>query len=264
MTASPTNSNESLAGRGLDGKSVLIVGGTSGIGRATAITLVAAGARVMVGGRRRSEGEETVALAKQAGGEARFMAMDTAKAADHTETVAATVAAWGRLDGAFNNAGTEGTMAPLHEQTDEDFDRVVAINQKGVFFGMREQIRQMLTQGGGAIVNTSSIGGVVGFANTSLYCGTKHAVIGMTRSAALEVGGSNIRVNAIAPGATRTRVLSNMSGGEAEAEANANAIPLGRIATPAEVADAVAWLLSDHASYVTGHTLLADGGFTAQ
>lgn len=198
-------------------------------------------------------------------GEARFRAADAARDADVAALIEEVVSAWGSLDLAFNNAGIEGRIAPVHEQTEADFDRLIEVNLKGVFLGLRRQVQQMLHQGGtGSIVNTASIGGVVGFPNTSVYCATKHAVIGLTRTAALELARSGIRVNAVAPGAVRTQLLSHMAGSDSAAEAVAGLLPIGRVASPEEIAAAVVWLLSDASSYVTGHTLLADGGFTAQ
>lgn len=175
-----------------------------------------------------------------------------------------TVEKFDRIDTAFNNAGIEGKVAPIAETTEADFDSIINTNLKGVYLGLKYQISQMLKNGGGTIVNTASIGGVVGFPNTAIYCASKHAVIGLTKTAALELAEFSIRVNAIAPGAVQTGLLNRMSGGEAAAQGVAQAIPMKRIAKPEEIADAVVWLCSSEASYLTGHTLVIDGGFTVQ
>lgn len=246
------------------GKVALITGGTSGIGRASAVAFAKRGARVVVTGRREAEGKETVKLVKEAGGESVFVRSDVSNAGDAEAMVAETVRAFGRLDYAFNNAGVDGTMAPLTEQTQENFDYVTNINVKGLWLSMKYEIPAMLASGGGSIVNNSSIGGLVGFAGGSLYAASKFAVIGLTKSAALEFAKQGVRVNAVCPAAIQTDMLDRVFGSE-EAKAQMAAMhPIGRIGRAEEVAEAVVWLCSDASSFVTGHALPVDGGFTSQ
>lgn len=248
----------------LNNKVALIIGGSTGIGRATALAFAQAGAKVAIAGRGEVQGKETESLICQAGAEGVFIQTDVTSDRSVRSLIDQTVDKFGRIDAAFNNAGIEGKVAPLWETSEDDFDAIVATNLKGVYLGLKYQIQHMLKNGGGAIVNTASIGGVVGFANTSIYCASKHGTIGLTKTAALELAHSHIRVNAIAPGAVQTGLLNRMSGGESGAQAVAQAIPMQRIATPEEIAGAVVWLCSDEASYITGHTLVLDGGFTVQ
>ena len=248
----------------LQDKVALITGGTTGIGRATAIAFARAGAKVVVSGRRQKEGEETVRLVKEAGGTGTFVTADVSKPADVKNLVARTVATYGRLDIAFNNAGIEGgPMVPTAEQDDDDFDRVMDVNVKGVWLSMKHEIPAMLKTGGGAIVNTSSVAGVIGMAGVGPYVASKHAVIGLTKCAALEYGKQGIRVNAVAPAAIETPMLERFT--ESVPMAAMTAMhPIGRIGKPDEIADAVTWLSSAQASFVTGQTITIDGGFTAQ
>lgn len=243
-------------------KIALITGGSSGIGRATALAFAREGAKVVVASRGVEGGEETVRLIKDIGGEAFFVKTDVAKASEVEALVNKVIETYGRLDIAFNNAGVEGLVKPVIEQTEADFDLVMDINVKGVWLSMKYQIPQMLKQGGGAIVNTSSVLGLVGSAGISPYVASKHAVLGLTKTAALEYAKSNIRVNAVAPGAIETERLNRFTDGNSEAMAEYH--PLGRIGKPEEIAEAVVWLCSDAASFITGHTLTVDGGFTVQ
>lgn len=252
-----------MAGQ-LAGKVALVIGGSTGIGRATAIAFGKAGANVAIAGRGKERGKETEALVKQTGAESLFIETDVTSDSSVRALIDQTVEKFGRIDAAFNNAGIEGKVAPIAETTEADFDSIINTNLKGVYLGLKYQVSQMLKNGGGTIVNTASIGGVVGFPNTAIYCASKHAVIGLTKTAALELAESSIRVNAIAPGAVQTGLLNRMSGGEAAAQGVAQAIPMKRIAKPEEIADAVVWLCSSEASYLTGHTLVIDGGFTVQ
>jgi NAD(P)-dependent dehydrogenase (short-subunit alcohol dehydrogenase family) len=224
------------------------------------------GAKVVVASRRVEEGEETVHLIRQAGSDGLFIKTDVAKAADVRTMVEKTVATYGRLDYAFNNAGVvEPKPGPLVEQTEEAFDQIVNVNVKGVWLSMKYEIPEMLKHGGGAIVNMSSVAGMVGFPGVGIYVASKHAVIGLTKTAALEYSKSGVRVNAVNPAAIETDMLAHVTGGNAEAMAQMGAMhPIGRIGKPEEVADAVIWLCSDKASFVTGHSLLVDGGLTAQ
>jgi NAD(P)-dependent dehydrogenase (short-subunit alcohol dehydrogenase family) len=248
------------------GKVAIVTGGSAGIGRATAVAFAREGAKVVVASRRVAEGEETVHLIRQAGSDGLFIKTDVAQAADVRTMVEKTVATYGRLDYAFNNAGVvEPKPGPLVEQTEEAFDQIVNVNVKGVWLSMKYEIPEMLKHGGGAIVNMSSVAGMVGFPGVGIYVASKHAVIGLTKTAALEYSKSGVRVNAVNPAAIETDMLAHVTGGNAEAMAQMGAMhPIGRIGKPEEVADAVIWLCSDKASFVTGHSLLVDGGLTAQ
>ena len=247
------------------GKVAIVTGGSSGIGRATAIAFAREGVKVVVASRRIKEGEETVQLVKQAGSEGFFIRTDVAKAADVRAMVEKTVATYGRLDYAFNNAGViEQTPGPLVEQSEETFGRIMDINVKGVWLSMKYEIPEMLKRGGGAIVNMSSVAGVVGFPGMGIYVASKHAVVGLTKAAAVEYSKSGVRVNAVNPAAIETEMLAHFVADNAEARAQmAAAHPIGRTGRPEEIADAVIWLCSDKASFVTGHALLVDGGYTA-
>lgn len=255
----------------LAGKVALITGGSSGIGRATALAFAKEGAKVVVASRRNLEGEETAQLIKDIGGEALFVKTDVSKAAEVEALVNKTVATYGRLDIAFNNAAIEGPIKTLVEQTEEEFDSIIDINLKGLWLSMKYEILEMLKLGGGCIVNTSSISGLVGMPASSIYAASKHGVLGMTKSAALEYAKSGIRINAVSPGSIETamlnRFLSNnpFLGDSVEAKKEMMAKhPLGRIGEPEEVAEAVVWLCSEGASFVTGQSLTVDGGYTIQ
>ena len=253
-----------MADKRLDGKVALVIGGSTGIGRATAIAFGQSGATVVIAGRGKERGKETEALVQQTGAEGLFIETNVTSERSVRALIDQTVEKFGRIDAAFNNAGIEGKVAPLAETTEEDFDSIINTNLKGVYLGLKYQVLQMLNNGGGTIVNTASIGGIVGFPNTAIYCASKHAVIGLTKTVALELADSNIRVNAIAPGAVQTGLLNRMSGSEEAAQGVAQAIPMKRTGKPEEIADAVVWLCSSEASYLTGHTLVVDGGFTVQ
>jgi NAD(P)-dependent dehydrogenase (short-subunit alcohol dehydrogenase family) len=249
------------------GKVALVTGGTSGIGRAAAISFARAGANVVIAGRRQAEGEQTVAAAKKANGsvEAIFVKTDVAKAEQVKALVDATIAKFGRLDYAFNNAGVEGVAAPLVDQTEANYDAVFDANVRGVFLSMKYEIPAMLKNGGGAIVNNSSIAGIVGFPGVSLYTASKHAVLGLTKAAALEYSKAGIRVNAVSPAAIETDMLNRFIGDNADFKAQMVAMhPIGRLGKAQEIADPVVWLCSNAASFITGQTLTIDGGFTAQ
>ena len=252
-----------MSGR-FEGKVALVTGGNSGIGRATALAFARESAKVVIAARRAPEGEETVGMIIQAGGEALFVKTDVSKASDVEALMRKTVETYGRLDCAFNNAGVYGTEVPVHEYTEEDWEYVMSINLKGVWLCMRSEIRQMLKQGGGAIVNDSSTSGLVGGLRESAYVASKHGVIGLTKAAALEYARDGIRVNAVCPGWIRTPMVESIIAGNPERERQIIAEePVGRMGTPEEVAEAVVWLCSDAASFVTGHSMAVDGGMLA-
>lgn len=247
-----------------DGKVALITGATSGIGRATALAFAREGAKLALAGRRNSEGDQTVALVKSQGGEAFFLKTDVTNVSEVKALIAQTVETYGRLDYCFNNAGVESHPAPLTQQSEEDFDEVIAINLKGVFLSMKYEIPVLLNQGGGSIVNTSSVGGLVGFPNVSPYIASKHGVMGLTKAAALENAKANIRVNAVSPGSILTPMVERVTGGSKEVNDQVAALhPIGRQGKPEEVAEAVIWLCSDRASFITGQSITIDGGLTA-
>ncbi|HLB89591.1 MAG: SDR family oxidoreductase [Deltaproteobacteria bacterium] len=253
-----------MAGR-LDGKIALVTGGSSGIGRASALAFAREGAKVVVADVTAEGGQETVRLIKEAGGEARFLKVDVARAAEVETLITQTVAAYGRLDCAYNNAGIEGAFVSTTEYPEADWDRVLAINLKGVWLCMKYEIAQMLQQGGGAIVNTASGAGLVGVAGLSAYVASKHGVVGLTKTAALEYAKAGIRVNAVCPGVIQTPMVARLTSQRPEmAEALVAAEPMGRTGKPEEIAEAVVWLCSEAASFVTGHAMSVDGGYVAQ
>jgi NAD(P)-dependent dehydrogenase (short-subunit alcohol dehydrogenase family) len=240
----------------------IVTGGGTGIGKATALAMAAAGASLVIGNRNATLGEEVVRIIERAGGHAVFQTTDVSTPDDAQALVARAVAEFGRLDLAFNNAGVDGEQVPLHQQDIDQAATLFDVNIKGVFYCMKYEIEEMLKTGGGAIVNTSSIFGLNGYPGWSLYSATKHAVTGMTKSAALDYATRNIRINAVGPGPVETPLLAKGTGGDPHSYASF--VPMGRIGQPAEIADPVIWLLSDQAQYVTGHTLPVDGGVCAQ
>ena len=248
-----------------DGKVALVTGGGTGIGRATAIAFAREGARVVIGNRNSEAGEAVVKAIQDAGGEASFLRTDVSSEEDVKALIEHAVATYGRLDVAFNNAGIGGAAGPLADQSSDNYDKVMGINVKGVWMSMKYEIRQMLKTGGGSIVNNSSVGGLVGFAGVSIYSASKHAVMGLTKSAALEYSAHGVRVNAVNPAVIRTSMaegLAKMRKGKPDDFAAVH--PIGRIGEPEEVAEAVLWLCSDKASFVTGTATCVDGGFTVQ
>jgi len=250
--------------RDLEGKVGLVTGGTSGIGRETAVHFAKSGAKVVVSGRREKEGEETVELVRAAGGEGLFVRSDVSKAADVETLVRKTVERFQRLDIAFNNAGIEGVWVPIARQSEEDFDRTIDINLKGVWLCLKYEIRQMLAQGGGgAIVNMASVTGLTGSAGAAAYSASKHGVIGLTKSAALETAKSGIRINAVCPAVIETSMADRLFGAPKINKSVLALHPVGRFGKPEEVAEAVVWMCSARASFLTGQSLVLDGGFLA-
>jgi NAD(P)-dependent dehydrogenase (short-subunit alcohol dehydrogenase family) len=248
-------------------KVALVTGGTSGIGRTAALAFAREGAKVILSGRREPEGIETVRRIETAGGQARFVRADVTDECDVQALVDATCSTYGRLDVAFNNAGVgEGTSCSIHEKPIDDYNRVMDTNVRGVFLALRYEIAAMLKNSRGAIVNASSVSGIVGFPGASVYVASKHAVLGLTKSAALEYAPLGIRINAIAPGGTETPLLNRITGGPGTEKRREFVAfhPMGRIGTPEEIAEAVLWLCSDKSSFTTGHALVVDGGWTAR
>ncbi len=248
-----------------EGKVVLITGGTSGIGTAAAEAFAVEGAKIVVTGRREEEGNKVAEKINADGGDATFVQTDIQKSDEVKTMVSKTIETYGRLDFAVNNAGVEQYFKPLPEQTEEIYDMVMDTNVKGVWMSMKEEIPAMLETGGGAIVNTSSIAGVVGLASGPIYSASKHAVIGLTKSLALEYAQQGIRVNAVLPAAIETPMIDRFTQGQEEAYRYFESLhPVGRVGKPEEVADACVWLCSEKSSFVTGSSIRVDGGFTAQ
>ena len=256
-----------MAGR-LEGKVALVTGGGSGIGRASALTFAREGAKVVVADLNVEMGAETVEKIEAAEGQATLVRTDVSKSGQVEAMVAEAVEVYGGLDCAFNNAGDSaahlGAIVPTHEYPEENWDRVIAVGLKGVWLCMKYEIPEMLKGGGGAIVNMASVFGLVGDRNKAAYVASKHGVVGLTRAAALEYAAQNIRVNVVCPGYTRTPLTEGrLRDPEIESQIIAKH-PIGRVGEPEEIAEAVIWLCSDAASFVTGHTMVADGGLVAQ
>jgi NAD(P)-dependent dehydrogenase (short-subunit alcohol dehydrogenase family) len=248
----------------LQNKVTLVTGAGGGIGRATALVLAREGAKVLVSDISTRRGEETVAMVRQAGGEAEFRKADVSRAADIEALISAAVSKWGRLDGAHNNAGISGQLALTAEDTEENWDHTLAVDLKGVWLCMKYEILQMLKQGGGVIVNTASTAGLLAQPRMGAYAAAKHGVIGITQTAAVEYAEKNIRVNAICPGLIGTPPILEWMKDENVKKSLLGVEPIGRAGRPEEIGNAVAWLFSDAASFVTGASIPVDGGLTAQ
>lgn len=252
----------------LRGKVALVTGGAQGLGQATAEKLAASGCKVVIGDLQEEQGEAACAAIRDSGGEASAVAVDVTSAAQVEAMVRTVLDRHGRLDCAVNNAGTEGEIATTDQYSEERWNQVIGINLTGVFLCMKEELKVMREQQSGSIVNMASICGLTGMANFSAYNASKHGVVGLTRTAALEFATEGVRVNAVGPGFARTPMITDR-GLEAkpgsETYQGIEALhPMNRLAEPSEIAEAVAWLCSDSASFTTGHTLLADGGYMAQ
>ena len=248
-----------------DGKVALVTGGSSGIGRASALAFAREGARLVVADVDVEGGQHTCRLIEQAGGEAVFVATDVSQAAQVEAAVKRTIDRYARLDYAHNNAGIEGmVLTPTAEWTEEAWNRVIGVNLKGIWLCMKYEIPHLLKQAGGAIVNTASIAGLVG-SRSAAYGASKHGIVGLTKTAALEYARSGIRVNAVCPGVIRTPMLERSLERMPDLEARFVEVePIGRMGSPEEIAEAAVWLCSDAASFVTGHAMAVDGGYVAR
>jgi NAD(P)-dependent dehydrogenase (short-subunit alcohol dehydrogenase family) len=242
---------------------VLITGALTGIGRATAVAFAREGARLVVSGRKEAEGRALEAMLRGLGAEAEFVLADVRREDDMSNLVDRAVARFGRLDVAINNAGTEGKPGPLTDMSLEAYEAMFDTNVLGVLLSLKHELRVMQAQGSGSIVNISSTMGERGAANLSLYTGSKHAVEGITKSAALEAAAYGVRVNAVAPGPTETAMLDRLTGSAEKKAAFFAAVPLKRGASPAEIADAVVFVASGKAAYITGQIVRVNGGKTA-
>jgi NAD(P)-dependent dehydrogenase (short-subunit alcohol dehydrogenase family) len=242
---------------------VLITGALTGIGRATAVAFAKQGARIVIGGRRDMEGKALEAELRGLGAEASFIKADVRHDDEVRDLVDQTIARFGRLDAAVNAAGTEGKPGPVTEQTAESYAATFDTNVLGTLLSMKHELRVMQAQGGGSIVNISSTYGHEGGAGASVYVGSKHAVEGMTKSAALEAASSGVRINAVAPGPIETGMLKRFTGTVERKAALVKTVPLGRVGDPADIARAAIFLASENASFITGHILTVDGGKTA-
>jgi NAD(P)-dependent dehydrogenase (short-subunit alcohol dehydrogenase family) len=243
---------------------VLITGALTGIGRATALAFAQEGARLVVSGRREEEGEKLVAELRKLGTEAEFVRSDVRHEAEIRSLIDKTIARFGRLDVAVNNAGTEGTLGPVTEQTAETYAATFDTNVLGTLLSMKHELRVMLAQGHGSIVNVSSIAGRAGVAGASVYVASKHAVEGLTKAAALEVAESGVRVNVVAPGPIETGMLNRFTGTVEKKAALVAGVPMKRVGRPEEIAQTILFVASDKSSFITGASIAVDGGKLAR
>ncbi|GGA09403.1 SDR family oxidoreductase [Okeania sp. KiyG1] len=252
-----------LFSKEFDGKVALVTGGSSGIGKAAALAFAQAGAKVVIASRGVEEGEQAVHEICARGSDAIFVKTDVSQAREVEALVNKTVDIYGRLDCAFNNAGIS-QIHPITDSSEEDWDCIININLKGTWLSMKYEIAQMLKQGSGAIVNNSSIAGVIGIPNLSIYSASKGGVIAMARAAAIEYAKSGIRINVVNPSFIRTPILNKFPTKQLNKFLEEHPHPIGRIGTPEEVGETAVWLCSDRASFITGENLIIDGGYTAQ
>ena len=249
----------------MQGNVALVTGASAGIGRAAAVAFAQEGAHVVVADIDHPRGEKTASEVAELGVDAIFVHVDVSQPGSVANLLRATHDRFGRLDFAFNNAGIEGITAPTAECTIENWNHTIAVNLTGVFLCMREEIPRMLEHGAGVIVNNSSVAGLVGFAGIPAYTASKHGILGLTKTTALEYATQGIRVNAVCPGVIDTEMITRFTHGDAvAAEQLLQTEPVGRLGAPKEIADAVVWLCSDRAGFVTGHALAVDGGFVAR
>lgn len=244
-------------------KVALVTGGSSGIGRATVLAFARKGAKIVIADW--IENQEMMDMIENLGSDAIFVKCDVSKASDVKALIEKTIATFGRLDFAYNNAGIEGTSAPTQDCSEENWDKTIGINLKGIWLCMKYEIPEMLKLGKGVIVNCSSVAGLVGFGGLTAYVASKHGVIGLTKTAALECAKLGIRVNTVCPGVIQTPMIDRLTGKKKESvEQFTDLEPVGRFGLPEEIANAVLWLCSDEASFVTGIAMPVDGGFVAQ
>ena len=248
----------------LDGKVALVTGAAAGIGQAAAAAFAREGARVVVADLNEERGRETVSVIKEEDGEALFVKVDVTREEEVAAMVSGALAHFGGLNCAFNNAGVAGARMLTHEYDEAEWEKIVNIHMKGVWLCMKHEITHMIEHGGGAIVNTSSVAGLVGYPGACPYVAAKHGIVGMSRSAALEYADGGLRVNCVNPGWTRTELIGKLIATPESEQQIGERHPLGRLAEPAEIAEAVVWLCSDRASFVTGVAFPVDGGFVAR
>ena len=247
-----------------EGKTAIVTGGSFGIGRAAAVAFAARGAKVIIADWLEDPEQHTLKQIRSVGGQAIFVSCDVSKNDEVKAMVEKAISTYGRLDFAFNNAGIEGATANTHECTEENWDKTININLKGIWLCMKYESAAMLKQGKGAIVNCASVAGLIGFPGLPAYVVSKHGVVGLTKTAALENAKQQIRINAVCPGVIHTDMIDRITGLDKEAEKQfVDMEPVGRMGKPEEVAEAVMWLCSDAASFVTGHSMPVDGGWIA-